>query len=100
MIAKNQIMKPKQLRVSEILGGRKTMSKSTRARHSEVSKKLLPPLLKNWTEGHTQVGVFVRTEMGSVIEYVNDNLDEPGAREELRNLLAPLLDEPEIVTTK
>ena len=53
--------------------------------------KLLPPKLADWTEGHSQIGVFVRTRMGSTIEYVNDNLDEPGAREEIRGMLSPFL---------
>lgn len=53
--------------------------------------KLLPPRLADWAEGHAQIGVFVRTRMGSTIEYVNDNLDEPGAREEIRGMLSPFL---------
>ena len=55
--------------------------------------KLLPPKLADWTEGHSQIGVFVRTRMGSVIEYVNDNLNTPGAREEIRGMLSPFLGE-------
>jgi len=30
----------------------------------------LPPRLKDWTEGHDQVGLFVRTKDGGVIEVV------------------------------
>lgn len=37
------------------------------------------------------MGIFIRTREGSVIELVNDNLDTPGAREEISNLLAPFL---------
>ena len=54
-----------------------------------MTSKLLPPKLVNWTEGHVQIGIFVRTEEGSVIEYVNDNLDTPGARNELLKLVMP-----------
>lgn len=35
-------------------------------------RPLLPPRLKDWTEGTPQVGVFLRTEQGSVIQAVND----------------------------
>lgn len=37
-----------------------------------MTDSLLPPRKKNWTEGKFQVGVFIRTEMGGVIEAVND----------------------------
>ena len=56
-----------------------------------MTSKPLPPKLGNWTKGHVQIGVFVRTEQGSVIEYVNDNLDTPGARNEVLKLLLPIL---------
>jgi hypothetical protein len=51
------------------------------------------PKRANWTEGNTQIGVFVRTGMGGTIEFVNDNLDTPGAREEIRGILSPFLGE-------
>lgn len=38
------------------------------------------------------MGIFIRTRQGSVIEFVNDNLDIPGAREEILAMLAPFLD--------
>lgn len=35
-------------------------------------RSLLPPRLKDWTEGTPQIGLFMRTEEGGVIEAAND----------------------------
>lgn len=32
------------------------------------SRPLLPPRLKDWTKGKTQIGVFVRTREGSTVQ--------------------------------
>lgn len=42
------------------------------SRHRERirDRRALPPRLKDWTEGHDQVGLFVRTKQGDVIEVV------------------------------
>ena len=52
---------------------------------------MLPPKRDNWIKGNIQMGIFIRTREGSVIELVNDNLDIPGARKEISELLAPFL---------
>lgn len=57
----------------------------------EGTSKLMPPRLKDWKEGHSQMGIFVRTRMGGVVEFVNNDLEVPGAREEMRKLLEPFL---------
>jgi len=56
-------------------------------------RKLLPPRLADWTKGHTQIGFFVRTREGNVIEFVNNNLSTPGACKEVRELLTVFLDD-------
>lgn len=38
-----------------------------------MSKPLQPPRLKDWRKGATQVGLFIRTKEGSVIEAVSNN---------------------------
>ena len=53
--------------------------------------KMFPPKLENWTEGHVQIGLFVRTEEGDVVEHVHDNLDTPGARNAVLKLVMPIL---------
>jgi len=39
----------------------------------------MPPRKKDWTPGTHQVGVFVRTPKGTVIEVVHDNASESEA---------------------
>lgn len=38
-----------------------------------MSRSLQPPRLKDWKKGATQVGLFIRTKDGSVIEAVSNN---------------------------
>lgn len=54
------------------------------------------PKVANWKPGRVQICFFVRTREGNTFKYVHDNLDEPGARKELANLIAPFLEGPRI----
>jgi hypothetical protein len=52
---------------------------------------LLPPRKKNWTTGRAQVGLFIRTEEGHVIQYVHDNCS-PEVALQLQQLALTALD--------
>jgi len=41
------------------------------------SENLLPPRKRNWTPGKYQIGVFVRTPGGTVIQMVSDHPTMP-----------------------
>lgn len=60
------------------------------SRHRERTRdrSALPPRLKDWSEGHEQVGLFVRTKQGDVIEVVWHK-----APEEIRKLAALMVAE-------
>ena len=40
-----------------------------------MADNMLPPRKRDWKEGQLQIGLFVRTPMGSVMEVVNDDVD-------------------------
>jgi hypothetical protein len=48
------------------------MRARARRNTSEAMSELLPPRLRDWKKGVPQVGVFLRTEQGSVIQWVRD----------------------------
>lgn len=50
----------------------------------------MPPRLKDWTEGHTQIGLFIRDSEGSVIEVVTHKANDAvrkAAADILKNVL-------------
>ena len=40
-----------------------------------MTDSLMPPRKRNWKEGQLQIGLFVRTPTGSVMEMVTDDVD-------------------------
>lgn len=38
--------------------------------------KLLPPRKRNWKSGQMQIGLFIRTETGTVVECTMDHADD------------------------
>lgn len=38
--------------------------------------KILPPRMRNWKPGNVQLGLFIRTEAGIVVECTMDHADE------------------------
>jgi hypothetical protein len=43
-------------------------------------KHLLPPRLRDWKKGVPQVGIFIRTAKGSIIEMVRDRATADDSR--------------------
>lgn len=56
-----------------------------------MGRSLQPPRLKDWKKGATQVGLFIRTKEGSVIEAVTNNAT-PGAALTAAELFAQLIE--------
>jgi len=42
--------------------------------------KMFPPRLRDWESGTPQVGIFIRTAKGNVLEYVNDKASDATVR--------------------
>jgi hypothetical protein len=45
-----------------------------------MSRSLQPPRLKDWRKGATQVGLFIRTKEGSIIEAVSNNASDAASK--------------------
>lgn len=77
---------------------------------SDRDPPMLPPRLKDWKEGQPQIGAFLRTEQGLIIQMVHDQATEQeklvvialmrGLKSVPEDALRPLLDHVQEVMKK
>lgn len=56
-----------------------------------MDRPLMPPRLKDWKEGTNQIGLFIRTKDGGVIEVVSNDAT-PEAKRLAEELLLRLIE--------
>jgi len=59
-----------------------------------MGRQLMPPRLREWKAGHQQIGLFIRTKEGGVIEATSNNAS-PEACKLAAELLLRLIEKKE-----